>query len=200
MTDYKSNPFLFQPCTWTNTHFHWTFFQPILLYFFFVHWKFEFPRFYCVLAFVNIHTWGKKHLGVSQNLIVDDRSLCRTYLFRIRGSFFHIVLKFIVIKSQDFQIRWTMMMCLYAQSRFVISLVIANIKWKKILMLCDILLLLQPRYLPPKQEGYQYPVPQVRLELPSTYLPPPPTTPRPIASSYLPPVTRPTTPAVSIRF
>lgn len=69
-----------------------------------------------------------------------------------------------------------------------------------IMMWSRSILYLQPRYLPPKQEGYHYPVPQVRLELPSTYLPPPPTTPKPIASSYLPPVTRPTTPAVSIRF
>lgn len=53
----------------------------------------------------------------------------------------------------------------------------------------------QPKYIPPQREGYSYPVPKVRLELPNTYLPPTTTTtPKPIPSTYLPPTTRPPPP------
>lgn len=46
--------------------------------------------------------------------------------------------------------------------------------------------MIKPKYIAPKQ-GYEYPVPKVRLELPSTYLPPRTTTTTP-APTYLPPV------------
>lgn len=50
----------------------------------------------------------------------------------------------------------------------------------------------QPKYIPPqtpKPQGYVYPVPVVKFELP-------PTTQKPVVVTYLPP----TTPAVSINF